>query len=110
MFLESNGRISRCGDFESELIERLIEVQDERQDLFEGGVNVAEAYGVSRLFRHGSTTEVQNRGVPPEVIDINNQWRKAERVGGASPIDEYERTLHRDPNGDQQLWIYSRSL
>ena len=29
MFLESNGRISRCGDFESELIERLIEVQDE---------------------------------------------------------------------------------
>jgi hypothetical protein len=110
LFLESNGRPSRCGDFESELIERLIEVRDERQDLFEIGLNVAEAYGVSRSFRRGSTTEAQNRGVPPSVIDINNRWRKVERAGGRAPSMSMREHYTEIRMAIKQLWVYSRSL
>lgn len=39
-FVEKNGRPSKCGDFEGEFIDRLVEVRDSRPDLFEVGVNI----------------------------------------------------------------------
>lgn len=45
---------------------------------FKVGMNISEAYGVSRLLCRGSTMEAGNCGCPPHVIEVNNCWRKVE--------------------------------
>ena len=42
---------------------------------------VHEEYDLSRSFRRGSNSEVQNRGVEDGDIDRNNRWRKVDRAG-----------------------------
>ena len=45
------------------------------------GLVVHEEYSLSRSFRRGSNSEVQNRGVEDRDIDRNNCWRKVDRAG-----------------------------
>ena len=108
VFVEKNGRPSKCGDFEGEFIKRLVEVRDSRPDLFEVGINIGEAYGVSRSLRRGSTTEAGNRGCPPHIIEMNNRWRKIERARGRAGafrmIEKYTEIRLALKN----LWMYSR--
>jgi hypothetical protein len=59
---------------------RLGFVQYFRPDLLSREVDIEEVYGISRSFRRGSTSRVTDRGVPPEVTDANNRWRKMERA------------------------------
>jgi hypothetical protein len=39
-------------------------------------VDVKKEYNIYRLLRQGATAEPQNVGVPKEVIEANNRWRK----------------------------------
>ena len=59
---------------------RLGFVQYFRPDLLSRDVDIEEVYGISRSFRRGSTSRATDRGVPPEVTDANNRWRKIERA------------------------------
>ena len=64
---------------------RLIEVQRTRSDLISEDVDIEEVYNVSRSFRRGSTSRAIDRGLPPEVSEANNRWRKFERAKAAEP-------------------------
>ncbi len=75
LFQMPTGNPIRFGIMEPKFIERLEAVQMSRPDLLSDQVEVAEAYGIRRSLRRGSTTEAGNKGVLPEVIDANNHWR-----------------------------------
>lgn len=81
LFQTASGDPIRFGVMEPKFIDRLEAVQISRPDLLSDQVEVAEAYGVRRSFRRGSTTEAGNRGVPSDVVDANNRWRKVENAG-----------------------------
>lgn len=81
MFRTATGDPIRFGIMEAKFIERLEMVQMARPDLLSDQIEVAEVYGVRRSFRRGSTTEAGKRGVPPEIIDSNNRWRRVEKAG-----------------------------
>jgi hypothetical protein len=63
----------------------LLVVQEECPELLGPGVDVERDYSVRRSIRRGATTHALNRGIPAEVIDANNRWRKAERAGNRDP-------------------------
>jgi hypothetical protein len=50
----------------------------DRPDLLGRDVDIEEVYGISKSFRRGSTLRATDRGVPPEVTNANNRWRKVE--------------------------------
>jgi hypothetical protein len=65
--------------------DRLEQVQLNRPDLIPSNEDVVEDYGIYRSFRRGSTSEATNQGLPPEVIDANNRWRKFHWSGASRP-------------------------
>jgi len=81
LFRTATGDPIRFGIMEAKFIERLEMVQMARLDLLSDQIEVAEVYGVRRSFRRGSMTEAGKRGVPPEIIDSNNRWRRVEKAG-----------------------------
>ena len=70
---------------EATLFERLERVQEEFPTMIPEDVCVSEEYGVYRSFRRGATSEATNRGVPAEVIEINNRWRMVEHAKTSHP-------------------------
>lgn len=83
LFRTTTGQPIHAGSMEYKFFFRLEEVQALHPDLIPDQVDVPEVYGVSRSFRRGSTTEAGNRGVAPNIIEMNNRWRKVERAGTA---------------------------
>jgi hypothetical protein len=53
--------------------------------LFEPGLNIVDAYSLRRSLRRGSTPEAINWGVPKDLIEMNNRWRKFENSKGRRP-------------------------
>ena len=53
--------------------------------MFEPNLILGDAYRLKRLLRRGSTSEATNNGVPREVIELNNRWRKVEKARGRKP-------------------------
>jgi hypothetical protein len=76
LFRNRSGSKVKALDFEPMFIDRLEQVQATRPDLIPSSDDVVEDYGIYRSFRRGSTSEATNQGLPPEVIDANNRWRK----------------------------------
>lgn len=81
MFRDGKGIPARAGMMEAAFYARLETIQDECPDLIGIEVSVPEEYGVYRSFRRGATSEAVNRGVPPNVIEANNRWRRVEQAG-----------------------------
>ena len=73
---------------EANFWDRLERIQISKPHLLSDQIEVTEEYGVSRSFRRGSTSEAINRGVPPDVIEINNRWRKAAQAGSSKPSEK----------------------
>jgi len=48
-------------------------------------VMIVEDYSVYRSLRQGAISEAQNVGIPQEVIEANNRWRKHMRSKGLVP-------------------------
>jgi len=63
----------------------LVALQVKAPELLGPGVDVERSYSFRRSVRRGSTTHALNRGVPGEVVEANNRWRKAERAGNRDP-------------------------
>jgi hypothetical protein len=70
---------------EPKLFDRLEQVQDAKPDLIPSNEEIVEECGIYRSFRRGSTSEAVNQGLPPEVIDLNNRWRKFQKAGASRP-------------------------
>ncbi len=82
MFVRVNGTTKRTSDFEGAFLDRLISVHGRNPELFEPGVDVADAYGIYRSLRRGSTTEAQVRGVSDTSVRANNRWKSIEQARG----------------------------
>ena len=60
-------------------------IQHRRPHLIPEATKIEEVYSVRRSLRRGATTEAQNRGIPTEVLEANNRWRKHLRGRGVLP-------------------------
>jgi hypothetical protein len=85
LFRDHVGARIKASSLEPVFIDRLERVQSSRPDLIPPSEDVVDEYGIYRSFRRGSTSEATNQGLPPEVIDLNNRWRKFQRSGAARP-------------------------
>ncbi len=85
MFRNENGTKMKCKELEQKFHERLETIQERRPDLLGSEVDVVEEYGVSRSFYQGATSEATNRGAPPDVVELNGQWRKSLKSGASRP-------------------------
>lgn len=85
VFQDEKGHQAKIGKYDLEFHRRLEIVQLRRGDLFETNVNVADAYGLRRSLRRGSTSEATNAGLSQHLIDLNNRWRTIEKARGRNP-------------------------
>jgi hypothetical protein len=110
VFRTKKGHRAKIGDFEADFLERLIRLKIARPGLFDPGVDISECYGLFRSLRRGSTTEATKNRVAPDIIELNNRWRKFEKARGMRPNlgmkDHYTEIKLILPI----LWQYSRSL
>jgi hypothetical protein len=74
----------RISELDEVFHRNLVALQERAPELLGPGVDVERSYSFRRSVRRGSTTHALNRGVPGEVIDANNRWRK-ERAGNRDP-------------------------
>lgn len=72
MFRNSNGQRIRAGELEQMFFKHREQVQNARPDLISSSEEIDDQYGISRSFHRGSTSEADNQGQPPDVIDTNN--------------------------------------
>lgn len=85
VFADERGKQAKIGSYDPEFHRRLERVQARRGDLFEAGINVADAFGLFRSLRRGSNLEAINAGVPQSIINLNNRWRQVEKSRGRNP-------------------------
>jgi hypothetical protein len=85
LFVDTKGNQAKIGIHDDEFTERLTRIKMLKPHLFEPGLNIVEAYSLRRSLRRGSTSEATNRGVPRELIEMNNRWRKFENAKGRRP-------------------------
>jgi hypothetical protein len=85
VFRNKKGERAKIGDFEGEFLERMIRLKISRPGLFEPGVDISESYSLFRSLRRGSTSQAVKRRVDPDIIELNNRWRKFDRARGMKP-------------------------
>ncbi len=81
LFRGPDGSRLPMSHFEPLFFDRLDQVKLIRPDLIPPQTDVSQEYGISRSFTRGATSEVTNKGVPNEVIEINGRWRKSHTSG-----------------------------
>lgn len=85
IFRDKKGAQAKIGSYNEEFINRLSRVRILKPHLFEPNLNLADAYGLRRSPRRGSTSEATNGGVRREIIELNNRWRKFDESKGRRP-------------------------
>jgi hypothetical protein len=109
--LDTKIRKARTADFEDEFINLLEGLKTFRPGLFEPGIDVAEAYSsLFRSLRQGSNMEAVTNKVEPEIIDMNNRWRKFERARGRMPSLSMQQHYTQMQGVLMTLYEYSHSL
>ena len=63
----------------------LLEVQRRVAKVLPESVDVKKEFSTYWSFRWGLTSEAQNAGMPQEVNEANNRWRKRSRAKGMKP-------------------------
>ena len=63
----------------------LLEVKRRFARVLPESVDGKNEFSTYRSFRRGSTSEAQNTGMPQQVIEANNRWRKRSRAKGMKP-------------------------
>jgi hypothetical protein len=85
LFRDERGQHLKAAYFEPKFHDRLEAVKLAKPHLMSSVEDVVEEYGVSRSFRRGATSEVENQGLPPGVVEANNRWRKINQAGASRP-------------------------
>ena len=60
-------------------------MQRDFPNLIPDNVVIRDSYSIYRSLRRGATSEAQNQGIPQEVIQANNRWRKFSKANGLTP-------------------------
>ena len=67
--------------------------KDIKNELNLSEFNIREDYSINRSFRRGSSTSAQLVGVPKDIVELVNRWKKTERSKGRkakfSMVDTY---------------------
>ena len=81
------GSVKRAttADLNPNLIDLLERVRKRWSNVFGQDVNIRKEFNIGRSLRRGVTAEAQNVGIPKEVIEANNRWRKHARAKGLTP-------------------------
>ncbi len=85
VFRKKNGKRGKAKDYELEIFERLERIQRDQPSLLAPDLDVTEAFGLSRSFRRGSDSRAMAEALAPEIIELNNRWRKFELAKGKRP-------------------------
>ena len=85
LFVDQKKNQAKIGQYDDEFTERLTRIKMLKPHLFEPGLNIVDAYSLRRSLPRGSTLEAINRGVPKDLIEMNNRWRKFENSKGRRP-------------------------
>jgi hypothetical protein len=78
-------RRATTADLNPNLIDLLERVRKRWSNVFGQDVNIRNDFNIGRSLRRGVTAEAQNVGIPKEVIEANNRWRKHSRAKGLTP-------------------------
>jgi len=81
-FCHPSGRVIRSMEMDSEFHTQLEIVQEKRTDLIPANIDIRESFSVFRSLRRGSTSRVGELGVPDNIVNLHNRWRKVEAGGG----------------------------
>jgi hypothetical protein len=84
-FRDDKGDKAQSRFFEPKFFDRLEQVRCIKPHWMASVGDVEEEFGVSRSFRRGATSGAVNSGLPPDVIDVNNRWRKMHMAGANQP-------------------------
>ena len=85
LFRNEKGKPMSVSELDVHFHSVLLEVQRRFPSAIPDTVNVMEEFSVFRSLRRGATSEAQNVGIAPNVIDSNNRWRKNHRAKGMRP-------------------------
>ncbi len=85
LFRTPTGQRMKAQDFVPRFFDRLEYVKASKPHLLASVEDISEEFGVFRSFRWGATSEAVNAGLPPDVIDENNRWRKFHQAGASKP-------------------------
>ena len=85
MFRTDKGKRATSGDFDMRFLPLLRRVQEKWPSVIPDTVVIENEYSVYRSLRWGATSHAQNVGIPREVIEVNNRWRKESRARGITP-------------------------
>jgi hypothetical protein len=92
-----NPKAMTIAQFDALFHKYLAAVQVSDPAVLDPQVDVEQEYSFRRSLRRGSTTHARNRGVPSDVVEANNRWRKMERAGNRDPtlsmLDTYTDAL-----------------
>ena len=72
-------------DLNPSFIALLERVQKRWANVFAGDLDVGKEFNIGRSLRRGVMAEAQNVGIPEEVIEANNRWRRQARAKGLTP-------------------------
>jgi hypothetical protein len=72
-------------EYEPRFFDCLEQVQATRPVLIPSTDDIPEEYGIYWSFRWGSTLEATNKGLAPDILDANNQWRKFNKARASRP-------------------------
>ena len=72
-------------DLNPSFINILARVQKRWANAFAGDLDIEKEFSIGRSLRRGVTSEAQNMGIPREVIEANNRWRRQARAKGLTP-------------------------
>jgi hypothetical protein len=86
LFRTQTGQKMKARDFEPTFFDCLEYIRAVKPHLLGSVEDNSEEFGVFRSFRRGATSEVVNAGLPPDVIDENNRWRKFNQAGARNQV------------------------
>ena len=89
------------------LMERL---KFDREELFEGTMDIERDYGISRSFRRGANTRAKEEGVDKELRDYINRWSTEEARRGAKPSQSMAQHYVEAKLIIKRTLVYSRAL
>jgi hypothetical protein len=78
MFTRQDRSRAKSSDFEMDIADRLIWVQNHYPGVIPREVDIYAHFGVSRSFRRGATTQSLIVGLTEATIDANTRWQKVE--------------------------------
>lgn len=109
-FQRSNGRQAKLRDYDDDFRGLVKDTCLAQPGTLPPSVDVDEDISLWRSLRRGSTTEVGNRSLAPECIDMNNRWRKRERAKGVAPTLSMRETYTQLQQALPQRLKYSQCL